>query len=181
MPIINEPLYLTDRPKQQSQTGQNILGKDDFLKILITQLQNQDPSNPMDDREFIAQMAQFSSLEQMTNMSQNMERFINIQTSQSLVNHSELIGKQVKWSREVEIDKFRSRTEYLDNIVNSVKIDKNGKITIELDNGRWISNEQLVQVSQNNQVKEDLIKEKAESDSQSNLLDSTTKNFEVDE
>jgi flagellar basal-body rod modification protein FlgD len=46
------------------------LGKDDFLKILVTQLQNQDPTAPMDDTQFIAQMAQFSSLEQMQNVSQ---------------------------------------------------------------------------------------------------------------
>ena len=44
------------------------LGKDEFLKILITQLTNQDPTEPMQDQEFIAQMAQFSTLEQMTNM-----------------------------------------------------------------------------------------------------------------
>ena len=45
------------------------LDKNDFLKILITQLSHQDPTQPMDDKAFIAQMAQFSSLEQMTNMS----------------------------------------------------------------------------------------------------------------
>lgn len=50
-----------------SQPNAN-LGKDEFLKILVVQLQNQDPLNPMEDREFIAQMAQFSTLEQIQNL-----------------------------------------------------------------------------------------------------------------
>jgi len=50
------------------------LGRDDFLKILITQLSFQDPTAPMQDKEFIAQMAQFSTLEQITGMASDFAR-----------------------------------------------------------------------------------------------------------
>ena len=68
---ITSDFYLaTNNPnfKVTDKTDNGALGKDAFLQILITQLQNQDPTSPMDDKEFIAQMAQFSSLEQMQNM-----------------------------------------------------------------------------------------------------------------
>ncbi len=50
------------------------LGKDSFLKLMMTQLQHQDPLSPMDNKDFIAQMAQFSSVEQMANIAVNTKK-----------------------------------------------------------------------------------------------------------
>ena len=63
---------------QRSRLPTQTLGKEDFLKILLTQLAHQDPTAPMQDNEFIAQMAQFSSLEQMTNMAADFSRMANM-------------------------------------------------------------------------------------------------------
>lgn len=52
----------------------DMLGKDAFFRLLVTQLRHQDPLSPMDDREFVAQMAQFSTLEQMQNLNNQMWR-----------------------------------------------------------------------------------------------------------
>ena len=52
---------------------QDFLGKEAFLQLLVTELSNQDPLNPMDDREFIAQLVQLSTLEQMTSLNTGLE------------------------------------------------------------------------------------------------------------
>jgi len=69
------------------------LDKDDFLKLLITQLQHQDPTAPVDDKEFIAQMASFSSLEQITNMSQGFQRLSGLLASSEA---AQVLGKTVQ-------------------------------------------------------------------------------------
>jgi flagellar basal-body rod modification protein FlgD len=68
------------------------MDKNDFLKILITQLTHQDPTQPMDDKEFVAQMAQFSSLEQMTNMSEGLTKVANLVAKSQAVS---LLGNAV--------------------------------------------------------------------------------------
>lgn len=96
---INENLLLSSVQKRDVKTGNDILGKDDFLKILMVQLQNQDPMNPMEDKDFIAQMATFSSLEQMTNMSASIEKLVQLQSQTSLISYNQFIGQEVTWHK----------------------------------------------------------------------------------
>ncbi len=67
----------------------SIVGKEDFLKLLVTQLQYQDPLNPAESTEFTAQLAQFSSLEQLTNVNKNLEY---LQLYQASINNAQAVG-----------------------------------------------------------------------------------------
>ncbi len=81
---------------ESSGSETNALDKDAFLKLLVTQLQNQDPLNPLDSTEFTAQLAQFSSLEQLGNINDGV---IGVQLIETASNNSQavnLIGKTVK-------------------------------------------------------------------------------------
>jgi flagellar basal-body rod modification protein FlgD len=75
-----------------ADADQNALGKDAFLRLLITQLQNQNPLDPMDNREFIAQMAQFSSLEQLQNLNATIQA---LQLMDAASQAAGLIGHEV--------------------------------------------------------------------------------------
>lgn len=70
------------------------LGKDDFLKLLVMQLKNQDPLEPLKNQDFIAQLAQFNSLEQMINLNTSFDRMLLLQT---LNGASSFIGNEVSW------------------------------------------------------------------------------------
>ena len=72
------------------------LGRDDFLKLFLAQLNNQDPLNPMDGTEFSAQLAQFSSLEQLFNVNENLESMKTLQDNSSRFQALELIGKDIE-------------------------------------------------------------------------------------
>ena len=86
-----------DESNKKYKTGdpgeKNALGKDSFLKLLVTELRHQDPTKPMEDKEFIAQMAQFSSLEQITNMNKEIKNLV--QSSKSAEAYS-MLGRDIE-------------------------------------------------------------------------------------
>ena len=90
----------TDTRGNEIQTGSaQSLGRNEFLQLLVTKLQNQDPLSPMDDEDFIAQLAQFSSLEQMNNIAEgiaasNQWDFMQMQSINNTM-AAGLIGKEV--------------------------------------------------------------------------------------
>jgi flagellar basal-body rod modification protein FlgD len=71
------------------------MGKDDFLTLLITQMQNQDPLNPADSTAYTAQLAQFSSLEQLSNVNANLEYMQLYQASMNNAQAVSFIGKEI--------------------------------------------------------------------------------------
>jgi len=116
------------------------LSKDDFLLLLVEQLRHQDPTSPMENMEFISQSAQFSSLEQMTNLNKNVESLL---TSQVVAQTSNLIGKTVL----VEGVNDVGETESFTGTVDAIKIeDGKGKLVmgdklVDLDDVKYIYNQ----------------------------------------
>jgi flagellar basal-body rod modification protein FlgD len=97
MPIINPITTGGGIPAAGgiAATGDSTLGKDDFMKILVAQLQAQDPLAPMEGQEFASQLAQFSSLEQLTNVNSNLEASQAFDLAMSNSAALALIGKNV--------------------------------------------------------------------------------------
>ena len=114
---IDEIIKKTENATTKRKTGDS-LGKNDFLNLLITQLRYQDPLNPTDDKEFIAQMAQFSSLEQMQNMN-------------SVLTNSEAFSMVGKYVTGSITDETTKETSTVDGKVSSVKM-KDGKVYLEV-------------------------------------------------
>ena len=139
--ITNDYYLNTSKYKYTTESDNSALGKDAFLKILITQLQNQDPTAPMDDKEFIAQMAQFSSLEQMQNMTKAIESLLESQKETQLMSYTSFVGKEVKWhelsEKEVD-DKGKPLVLEGTGTVTEVKF-KEGEAIFVLDSGKEIS------------------------------------------
>jgi flagellar basal-body rod modification protein FlgD len=81
-----------------SATGNSAMGETQFLQLLTAQLQNQDPLNPMDDTTFVAELAQFSSVEQLTSVNTNLQSLMVAQASSNDTSAASLIGTQVLYN-----------------------------------------------------------------------------------
>jgi flagellar basal-body rod modification protein FlgD len=81
--------------QKKRKAGNENLDKDAFLKLLVTELRHQDPTQPMENKEFISQMAQFSALEQMTNVNKSVQQ---LNKSSRTAEAYSLLGKNVKAS-----------------------------------------------------------------------------------
>ncbi|UOQ93223.1 flagellar hook assembly protein FlgD [Halobacillus shinanisalinarum] len=143
MTRIDSSFYLQNQ-QQMGGTESNTLGKDAFLKILMAQIQNQSPLDPMKDKEFIAQMTQFSSLEQMTNMSQAMQGFMTSQSLPPVVKYSGMIGKEVTYPVH---DGTGAATELATGVVKAVS-QKEGETKLELQNGESVYVYDITKVSE---------------------------------
>lgn len=105
------------------------LNKDDFLNLMVTQLKNQDPLNPLNNSEFISQTTQFSSLEQLINIGESIKGLAESMKSNEINNNnlysaSNFIGRKVKYfSSNINLDENGSLIGYeLDDIPSSVTI-----------------------------------------------------------
>src|SRR4051794_37399355 len=81
------------RPEEKQREAVKKLGKDEFFKLMINQVQHQDPLKPYQNEQMAAQMAQFTSLEQMVNMNENLNKLINSQQPLQNLGAANLIGK----------------------------------------------------------------------------------------
>jgi flagellar basal-body rod modification protein FlgD len=125
--IIDE----SSRSTSNRKTGE--LGKDDFLSLLVTQLRYQDPMKPTEDKEFIGQMAQFSSLEQMQNMNSGF----------SSVKAMNLVGKHVTATIN---DASTNKQKTVEGEVTSVKIAKDK--TYVIVKGEEIPVDQVTEITE---------------------------------
>ena len=140
---------LSDKSNPQ-RTPKNTLGKDDFMKLFIAQMQAQDPLNPQDATQMSAQMAQFNSLEQMMNLNKSLDTMIKGQSTDRAVSMVNYVGKEVdigngllKWDK----NKLTKSTFEIDQPLANAAVevrDGSGQIVSQEDLGNLMPGEHNV-------------------------------------
>ena len=116
--------------------GPQELGKQEFLMLLVAQLRNQDPLNPMQDREFIAQLAQLNALEQMQQVNETLSAMAELTT---LGQVASFIGKQISGLE-------RGTGELIEGIVSKITI-IDGNVVLEVD-GKQVEVRDVVSIAE---------------------------------
>jgi len=140
---IDPSLYLSNQ--QQTREPSPVLDRDGFLKILMTQLQNQDPGETLETTEMINQMTNLSSLEQMMNMNESIDTLVQSQLISPVIEYSHMIGKQISYDVFDEETGNQVGTETSEVIAVS---QEDGWAVLELNNGEKVHADAVVQVSQ---------------------------------
>ena len=91
---IPESFRTLESTQEKEIARTSTLGQEDFLKLLMTQLQNQDPMEPMDNGEFMGQMAQFSTVEGITEMGESIDGLVGMYQGQQMSANASMIGKK---------------------------------------------------------------------------------------
>lgn len=129
-------------PSQTPVTGsQKELDKNAFLNLMVQQMQNQDPLNPMDNQAMLSQIAQFSSLEQMSNLNKN---FVDSAAMSSFMEATRLLGKEVEL---LDPSSTADNPSTLTSLVQSVTHTANGPV-LRLENGAVTGVEQILRVNE---------------------------------
>jgi flagellar basal-body rod modification protein FlgD len=133
MPALAEMRDMTVTPASSSTPGTQMKNKnlelktEDFIKMMITQLQNQDPLEPAKNQELLAQMSQIGQLQSATTLQESLKAMV---LQQNIGAAGNLIGKMVQG-----IDGYGSSVS---GLVNSVRVEKDG-VYLELDNGQRLA------------------------------------------
>lgn len=106
--------------------------RDQFLELLVTQLQNQDPLAPTKQEDFLAQLAQFSTVEGIENLNHNFEQFFEAQETQAtelqriqvMSNASSLMGKEISFTTDGEVSSGVVEAVVIDGDTVSLRVDE---------------------------------------------------------
>jgi flagellar basal-body rod modification protein FlgD len=139
---LNEVANPGGDPNKTKRKAHNTLDKDDFLKLMLTQMKNQDPMNPMQSHEMAAQLAQFTSLEQLFNVNKNLEGLGKAQDPLQKYEALNFLGKTIKAdSRQILRQTGDQGTELRFNLANDatkIKLtiaDESGEVVKTIDFG----------------------------------------------
>jgi len=134
------PNYAQTNVQKAAATNSNVMGKEQFLQLLVAQLKHQDPLTPMDNAEYLGQLTQFSSMEQLINIYQEISSL-----RQDIGSASSLIGKEVTWNEYDSAGKVIKQSGIVSSIISS-----DGLLYVEV-NGERIGLDFITQISAVNQ------------------------------